>query len=79
MLSDRMRDNFDWFIDAMPGLYQRYGDCWVVIHDRAVTSVHPTFGDACAMAELVFEHGDFNVQHVGADESAYTARVATAC
>lgn len=77
MVCDKMRSNFEWFVDAMPGLYQRYGECWVVIHDRRVTSVHDTFGEACDMAERVFRHGEFNVQHVGPDESAYTARVST--
>lgn len=67
-------NDFDWCVEHMPELYERYGNTYVVVSDKTILGVYNSFGVAVE-STAGYEPGSFIVQKVGPDESAYTAYI----
>ena len=68
----KMKSNFNWYRANLAELYAEYGDCYLAIKDRQVIGTYPSYAEAVKETSKTEEHGTFNVQKCGPDESAYT-------
>lgn len=70
-----MHENFRWFLEHYDELYQRYGECYIVIKDCKVIGTYSDIGEAVRTTDLTEKPGTYNVQYCNGDESGYTESV----
>lgn len=70
-------DDFKWFTENMPKLYEHYGNCYLAIKDHAILGSYQSYGVAVTETEKQEPLGSFIVQKCGQDESAYTCYISS--
>ena len=65
-------DDFKWFVENMPSLYERFGHCFLAIKDKDVIGRYGSYAEGVREASKISELGTFIVQECGENESAYT-------
>lgn len=68
-------EDFEWFKNVLPELYQKFGDKYVAIKDKNVIGVHETFADCIRQTMKTEKLGSFIVQKLGSDDNVYTEYV----
>lgn len=78
--SQQDRD-FSWYVGTMPELYKIYGHCYAIISGKEVVDTFSDYNTAIDAAIAMEDNGtigEFIVQEIGRDASAYTASFASA-
>lgn len=71
-------EDFRWFIENMPRLFEAYGHCFLVIRDKTIFGVFDSYVAAVKGALKTLPAGEFIVQECGQDERAYTNYISSA-
>jgi hypothetical protein len=66
--------NYEWFEKNLPDLVKKYDDRYVVIKNKAVIAVYPTFDNALDETLKTEEPGTFIIQLCSLDESRTTLK-----
>ena len=73
---EKQNEDFEWFVQHYDEFYKKYGECYLVIHDKGIIGVCDTYKDGIEHAKANgYQLGEFIVQHCNGDESGYTAYV----
>lgn len=72
-LTKQQKEDFQFFVEHRPELFEKYGECVLVIANREVLGSYKQY--PVAVRETLKEHdfGTFIVQRCSADESCYIA------
>ena len=66
------RQDFEFFLEKYQEIYQKYGECFVVIKNKKILGVFHTEKEAIDITSSEFEFGEFIVQKCNGDETGYT-------
>lgn len=64
--------DFEWYVDNMGALFQKYGDCYLAIKNKSVLGRYQSYAVAVKETLKTEPIGTFIVQRCGTDESVYT-------
>ena len=68
-----MQENdFQWFLEKYKDLFEKYGDCYLVIKDKSVLGVYKTYAEGVENALKNEEIGTFIVQQCSSNKTAST-------
>lgn len=71
-LTDLQRSDVAWFREHITDLFFRYGNKYVAISNETVLGAFDTSAEAVDEARRFHRRGEYIVQRLGLDESAYT-------
>lgn len=64
--------DFKWFIENLPSLFEKYGDCFLAIKDKTILGKYSSYSEAVSATKEHEPLGTFIVQQCGNNESVYT-------
>lgn len=76
-LTDMQLDDFLWYEEHLRELFFRYGNKYVAISNKTVLGAYDTSSEAIDEARRFHRRGEYIVQRLGLDESAYTIEAPT--
>ena len=75
LIDKRQNEDFEWFLENYEGLFEQYGDCYLLIRDKRVICTCDSYVEGVNKGKSLFDMGTFIVQHCNGDESGYTSYV----
>lgn len=72
-----MDSDYNWFLENYDQLFQKYGECYLVIKNKVVLGKFSSYGEGVRGALKTEEPGTFIVQHCNGNESGYTNYIAS--
>lgn len=75
LLDKRQNEDFEWFLENYEGLFEQYGDCYLLIRNKRVICTCDSYAEGVKKGDGLFERGTYIVQHCNGDESGYTTCV----
>lgn len=72
-LSEQQKADFAWFVDNRENLYNKYGNCVLVISNNTIVDVFDDYVTAAKDAMKKREEGSFIVQWLSDSDSCYKA------
>lgn len=72
-----MNENYSWFKENYTKLQQKYGDCFLVIKNKAVIGQYQTYGEAVHITKKTEKLGTFIVQECHSTGKIYQVCIAS--
>lgn len=66
------RDDFEFFLKNYQNIFEKYGNCFVAIRNKAIIGVFKTEKEAIDITSAQYELGEFIIQKCNGDETGYT-------
>ncbi len=66
------KSDYEWFLENYSLLYKKYGECYLVIKNKAVIGKYNSYAVAIEETKKREEMGTFIVQKCNSSESGYT-------
>ena len=73
---EEMHADFEYYKENLADFYQRYGKCWIAIRNQEILGTFSEPMEAIRSLKPRYDIGEFSVQRVDEDESAYTIKIA---
>lgn len=75
LIDKRQNEDFEWFLENYEGLFEQYGDCYLLIRNKRVICTCDSYAEGVKKGDSLFERGTYIVQHCNGDESGYTSYI----
>lgn len=66
------REDFEFFLKNYQNIFEKYGNCFVAIRNKAIIGVFKTEKEAIDITSAQYELGEFIIQKCNGDETGYT-------